>query len=162
MFGGGTTTSIIQVAKAAISKTTTTWATIATIRTVHLQADRVIQAVVVVQAVAAVVQAVAAVVQIVAAVVQVVAAGVQAAAVEVQAAAVEVQAAAVEVQAAVAVVEGAAVAEGDVEACSAFVFNLDVAGTLHSFVGREPECRGFSQIFVPLLDRSSKHFSFCV
>ena len=141
MFGGGTTTSIIQVAKAAISKTTTTWATIATIRTVHLQADRVIQAVVVVQAVAAVVQ-------IVAAVVQVVAAG--------------VQAAAVEVQAAVAVVEGAAVAEGDVEACSAFVFNLDVAGTLHSFVGREPECRGFSQIFVPLLDRSSKHFSFCV
>ena len=155
MFGGGTTTSIIQVAKAAISKTTTTWATIATIRTVHLQADRVIQAVVVVQAVAAVVQ-------IVAAVVQVVAAGVQAAAVEVQAAAVEVQAAAVEVQAAVAVVEGAAVAEGDVEACSAFVFNLDIAGTLHSFVGREPECRGFSQIFVPLLDRSSKHFSFCV
>ena len=155
MFGGGTTTSIIQVAKAAISKTTTTWATIATIRTVHLQADRVIQAVVVVQAVAAVVQAVAAVVQIVAA-------GVQAAAVEVQAAAVEVQAAAVEVQAAVAVVEGAAVAEGDVEACSAFVFNLDIAGTLHSFVGREPECRGFSQIFVPLLDRSSKHFSFCV
>jgi len=134
MFGGGTTTSIIQVAKAAISKTTTTWATIATIRTVHLQADRVIQAVVVVQAVAAVVQIVAAV----------------------------VQAAAVEVQAAVAVVEGAAVAEGDVEACSAFVFNLDVAGTLHSFVGREPECRGFSQIFVPLLDRSSKHFSFCV
>ena len=113
MFGGGTTTSIIQVAKAAISKTTTTWATIATIRTVHLQADRVIQAVVVVQA-------------------------------------------------AVAVVEGAAVAEGDVEACSAFVFNLDIAGTLHSFVGREPECRGFSQIFVPLLDSSSKHFSFCV
>ena len=134
MFGGGTTTSIIRVAKAAISKTTTTWATIATIRTVHLQADRVIQAVVVVQAVAAVVQIVAAV----------------------------VQAAAVEVQAAVAVVEGAAVAEGDVEACSAFVFNLDIAGTLHSFVGREPECRGFSQIFVPLLDRSSKHFSFCV
>ena len=134
MFGGGTTTSIIQVAKAAISKTTTTWATIATIRTVHLQADRVIQAVVVVQAVAAVVQIVAAV----------------------------VQAAAVEVQAAVAVVEGAAVAEGDVEACSAFVFNLDIAGTLHSFVGREPECRGFSQIFVPLLDSSSKHFSFCV
>ena len=155
MFGGGTTTSIIQVAKAAISKTTTTWATIATIRTVHLQADRVIQAVVVVQAVAAVVQ-------IVAAVVQAAAVEVQAAAVEVQAAAVEVQAAAVEVQAAVAVVEGAAVAEGDVEACSAFVFNLDVAGTLHSFVGREPERRGFSQIFVPLLDRSSKHFSFCV
>ena len=149
MFGGGTTTSIIQVAKAAISKTTTTWATIATIRTVHLQVGRVVQVV------AAVVQAVAAVVQAVAAVVQ-------AAAVEVQAAAVEVQAAAVEVQAAVAVVEGAAVAEGDVEACSAFVFNLDVAGTLHSFVGREPECRGFSQIFVPLLDRSSKHFSFCV
>jgi len=95
-------------------------------------------------------------------VVQAVAAVVQAAAAVVQAAAVEVQAAAVEVQAAVAVVEGAAVAEGDVEACSAFVFNLDIAGTLHSFVGREPECRGFSQIFVPLLDSSSKHFSFCV
>ena len=149
MFGGGTTTSIIQVAKAAISKTTTTWATIATIRTVHLQVGRVVQVV-------------AAVVQIVAAGVQAVAAGVQAAAAGVQAAAVEVQAAAVEVQAAVAVVEGAAVAEGDVEACSAFVFNLDIAGTLHSFVGREPECRGFSQIFVPLLDSSSKHFSFCV
>ena len=135
MFGGGTTTSIIQVAKAAISKTTTTWATIATIRTVHPQVGRVVQVVaVVVQAVAAVVQAAAA----------------------------GVQAAAVEVQAAVAVVEGAAVAEGDVEACSAFVFNLDIAGTLHSFVGREPECRGFSQIFVPLLDSSSKHFSFCV
>ena len=135
MFGGGTTTSIIQVAKAAISKTTTTWATIATIRTVHPQVGRVVKVV-------------AAVVQVVAAVVQ--------------AAAAVVQAAAVEVQAAVAVVEGAAVAEGDVEACSAFVFNLDIAGTLHSFVGREPECRGFSQIFVPLLDRSSKHFSFCV
>ena len=142
MADGTTTTGIIRVAKAAISKTTTTWATIATIRTVHPQVGRVVQAV------AAVVQAVAAVVQAVAAVVQ--------------AAAVEVQAAAVEVQAAVAVVEGAAVAEGDVEACSAFVFNLDVAGTLHSFVGREPECRGFSQIFVPLLDSSSKHFSFCV
>ena len=71
MFGGGTTTSIIQVAKAAISKTTTTWATIATIRTVHLQADRVIQAV------AAVVQVVAAVVQVVAAVVQAVAGAVE-------------------------------------------------------------------------------------
>ena len=77
MFGGGTTTSIIQVAKAAISKTTTTWATIATIRTVHLQADRVIQAVVVVQAVAAVVQAVAAVVQAVAVEVQAVAGAVE-------------------------------------------------------------------------------------
>ena len=156
MADGTTTTGIIRVAKAAISKTTTTWATIATIRTVHLQVGRVVQVVAaVVQAVAAVVQIVAAVVQVVAAVVQVVAAGVQAAA-------AGLQAAAAGVQAAVAVVEGAAVAEGDVEACSAFVFNLDIAGTLHSFVGREPECRGFSQIFVPLLDRSSKHFSFCV
>ena len=156
MADGTTTTGIILVAKAGISKTTTTWTTITTIRTVHPQVGRVVQVV------AAVVQIVAAGVQAVAAGVQAAAAGVQAAAVEVQAAAVEVQAAAVEVQAAVAVVEGAAVAEGDVEACSAFVFNLDIAGTLHSFVGREPECRGFSQIFVPLLDRSSKHFSFCV
>ena len=149
MADGTTTTGIILVAKAGISKTTTTWTTITTIRTVHPQVGRVVQVV-------------AAVVQAVAAVVQAAAVEVQAAAVEVQASAVEVQAAAVEVQAAVAVVEGAAVAEGDVEACSAFVFNLDIAGTLHSFVGREPECRGFSQIFVPLLDSSSKHFSFCV
>ena len=135
MADGTTTTGIIRVAKAAISKTTTTWATIATIRTVHPQVGRVVQVV------AAVVQAVAAVVQAVAAVVQAVAAAVQAVA---------------------GAVEGVVAAVGDVEACSAFVFNLDIAGTLHSFVGREPECRGFSQIFVPLLDRSSKHFSFCV
>ena len=134
MADGTTTTGIILVAKAGISKTTTTWATATTIQTVHQRAERAVLIVAVDQVVAA----------------------------EVQAAAAVVQAAAVEVQAAVAVVEGAAVAEGDVEACSAFVFNLDIAGTLHSFVGREPECRGFSQIFVPLLDSSSKHFSFCV
>jgi len=53
MADGTTTTGIILVAKAGISKTTTTWATIATIRTVHPQVGRVVQVV------AAVVQAVA-------------------------------------------------------------------------------------------------------
>ena len=132
---GGTTTGIIQVAKAAISKTTSIWATITTIRTVHLQVDRVVQAV------AAVVQAVAAVVQAVAAAVQVVAAAVQA------------------VGGAVGVVVAA---EDDVEAYLAFIYNLDFSGTLHRFIRGEPERWGFSQILVPLLDCSSEHFSFCV
>ena len=53
MADGTTTTGIILVAKAGISKTTTTWTTITTIRTVHPQVGRVVQVV------AAVVQAVA-------------------------------------------------------------------------------------------------------
>ena len=60
MADGTTTTGIILVAKAGISKTTTTWTTITTIRTVHPQVGRVVQVVAaVVQAVAAAVQAVA-------------------------------------------------------------------------------------------------------